>query len=153
MLDKNRPDHGVRAFADHRTRRHIDQDRAEQGECDSDAAENKIFPRRFKRRVGAIDADHQHRRQRGDFHGDPHQTNIVRDERKVHAEHHGLIHGVVEAQVYRGQPAGFEFMRDVAGAEDAGGEAHECVEYDKDDIQVVDQNVRAGLRTFDDEQR
>src|SRR6266436_1820816 len=152
-FDQERPDHGVLAFAHHRTRRHIDQDRAEQRERYSDAAENKIFPRRFESGVGAIDADHQHRGQGRDFHRHPHQTDIVRYEGEVHAEHHGLIHGVVETQVDRRQPAGLEFVRDIARAEDAGREANESVEHDEDDVEVVDQHVRARLRPFDHEQR
>jgi hypothetical protein len=58
---------------------------------------------------------------------------------------------MVEPQVRRRQPAGFEFMRDVAGAEDAGGESHEGVEHDEHDVQVVDQHVRPGGGTFDHE--
>ena len=153
VFDQDRPDHAVLALAHHRARRHVDQDRAEQRERNSDAAENKIFPCRFQSGVRAIDADHQHRGQGGDFHRDPHQADIVRHESEVHAEHHGLIHGVVETQIDRRQPAGFEFMRDVARAEDAGRKAHEGVEHDEDDVQIVDQHIRPRLRTFDHEQR
>ena len=153
MLDQQRPDHAVLAFADHRTRRHVDQDGAEQRERDADAAEDEIFPRRFQRCVGAIDADHQHRGQRGDFHRDPHQADIVRHESEVHAEHHDLVHGVVETQIGRGQPAGLEFVRDVAGAEDAGRETDEGVEHDEDDVEIVDQHVGPGRRPVDHEQR
>ena len=63
-VDQHRPDHGVEAFADHRPRRHVDENGAEQSERDADAAENEIFPRRFERLMGAVDADHQHRGQR-----------------------------------------------------------------------------------------
>src|SRR6266576_1676116 len=44
-------------------------------------------------------------------------------------------------------------MGDVARAENAGGETHEGIEHDEDDVQVVDQHVRPGLRPFDHEQR
>ena len=153
VLDQQRPDHAVLAFADHRTRRHVDQNRAEQGEADADAAEDEIFPGRFQRGVGAIDADHQHGGQGGNFHRHPHQADVVRHESEVHAEHHGLVHGVVEPQVDRGQPAGLELVGDIARAEDTGGEADEGVEHDEDDVQVVDQHVGAGRRTVDREER
>ncbi len=155
MFDQKRPDHGVLAFAYDRTRRHVDQDRAEQGERYADTAQDEILPRRFQSGMRAIDADHQHRGQGCDFHRDPHQADIVRHESQVHAEHHGLIHGVVETQVDRRQPAGVEFVRDVARAEDAGreSETHEGIEHDEDDVQIVDQHVRHRLRTFDHEQR
>ena len=144
VLDQDRPDHGVLAFADDRTRRHVDQDGAEQRERNADAAEDEIFPRRFQRGVGAVDPDHQHRGQGRDFHRHPHQADVVRHECEVHAEHHGLVHGVVEAQIDRRQPAGVELMRDIARAEDAGGEADEGVEHDEDDVEIVDQHVGPG---------
>ena len=97
-LDQDGPDHGVQALADHRPRRHVDQDGAEQRERDADAAENEIFPCRFERFVGAIDADHQHRGQRRHLDRHPHQADIVGDEREVHGEHQDLIHGVIETQ-------------------------------------------------------
>ncbi len=153
VLDQDRPDHAVLALAHHRARRHVDQDRAEQRERYSDTAENKIFPCCFQSGVRAIDADHQHRGQGGDLHRYPHQTDIVRHESEVHAEHHGLIHGVVEPQVDRCQSAGVEFVRDVARAEDAGCETHEGVEHDEDDVHIVDQHIWPWLRTFDHEQR
>src|SRR5260370_1519385 len=152
-FDQQCPDHGTLALAYDRTRCHVDQDRAEQGERYYDAAQDEIFPRLFQRGVRAIDSDHQHRGQRGDFNRNPHQTDIVRHESEVHAEHHGLIHGVVEAKIYRRQPAGFEFMRDVARAEDAGRETHKGVEHDEDDVQIVNQHIRPRLRTLDHEQR
>src|SRR6185437_12749616 len=95
---------------------------------------------------------HQHRRQRREFHRDPHQADIVRHEGEVHAEHHRLKHGVVETQVNWRQPAGLQLMRDVARAENAGRESDEGVEHDEDDVQVVDQHIGAGLRTVDQEQ-
>jgi hypothetical protein len=103
--------------------------------------------------VRAIDADHQHRGQRRNFDRDPHQADVVRHEGEVHAEHHGLVHGVVEAEIDWRQSSGIEFVRNVACAEDAGGEAHEGVEHDEDDVEVVNQDVGPRLRTFDGEQR
>ena len=153
MLDQQRPDHAILAFTHDRSRRHIDEDGAEQGERNSDAAQNEIFPRRLQRGVRAIDADHQHGRQGRDLDRNPHQADIVRHESQVHAEHHGLVHGVVETQVDRRQPAGFEFVGDIAGAEDAGREADKRIEHDEDDVEVVDQHVWPRLRSFDDEQR
>src|SRR4051794_7666245 len=152
-FDQQCPDHAVLAFAYHRAGRHVDQDGAEQGERNSDAAQDEIFPGRFQRGVGAIDADHQHRRQRCEFDRHPHQADIIRYEREIHAEHHGLIHGMIEAQVNRRQPLAVELMRDIARAEDAGGEADEGIEHDEDDVQIVDQHVGAGGRTLDHEQR
>src|SRR5450432_4487439 len=52
VLHQQRPDHAVLAFADDRPRRNIDEDRTEQGECNSDAAQDKILPRRFQGSVG-----------------------------------------------------------------------------------------------------
>jgi hypothetical protein len=139
----------ILALADDRPRRHVDQDGAEQSERDPDAAEYKILPRRFQCGVGAIDPDHQNRGQGRDFDRDPHQADIVRHEGEVHAEHHGLVHGVVETQIGRRQPAGLEFVGNVARAEDAGRETHEGIEHDEDDVQVVDQHIWCGLGTFD----
>src|SRR5438128_3211989 len=153
VLDQQRPDHAVLAFAHDRAGRHVDQDRAEQGERNSDAAQDEIFPGRFQRGVGAIDADHQYRRQRCEFDRHPHQADIVRHKREIHAEHHGLIHGVVEAQVNRRQPTGFELVRNIARAEDAGGEAHEGIEHEEHEVQVAAQPLRAGAGSFDHEQR
>ena len=78
-LDQHRPHHGVEALADHRPRRHVDEDRAEQREGDADAAEDEIFPRRLERLVGAVDADHQHGGQRRELDRHPHQADIVGD--------------------------------------------------------------------------
>src|SRR3954447_23631732 len=44
-------------------------------------------------------------------------------------------------------------MGDVARAENAGGETHEGIEHDEDDVQVVDQHVRPRLRPVDHKQR
>ena len=75
----------VEPRADDRLRREVNQDRAEQRERDADAAENEIFPGGFQRLVRAINADHQHGRQRCEFDRHPHQADIVGDEREVHA--------------------------------------------------------------------
>ena len=113
------------ALADHRARRHVDEDGAEQRERDADAAEDEIFPRRLQRLVRAVDADHQHGGQRGELDGDPHQADVVGEQPEVHGEHQGLVHGVIEAQVARRQPADLQLVADVAGAEGAGREADE----------------------------
>ena len=98
VRDQHGPHHGVEPFADHRPRRHVDQDGAEQRQRDADAAEDEIFPRRFQRLMGAVDADHQHGGQRRQLDRHPHQADIVGDQREVHGEHQHLIHGVIEAQ-------------------------------------------------------
>ena len=59
------------AFADHRPRRHIDEDGAEQRQRDADAAEDEIFPGRLERLVRAVDADHQHGGQRRQLRSPP----------------------------------------------------------------------------------
>ena len=58
-------------------------------------------------------------------------------------EHQHLVHGVIEAQIGRRQPAGLELVADVARAEHAGGEADEGGEHDEDDVEVVDQQIAA----------
>jgi hypothetical protein len=152
-LDQERPSHGVETFADDRLGGHVDQNGPEQSKGDADAAEDEIFPRRLERFGGAIEADHEHGGQRRQFDRDPHQADIVGDEGEVHAEHHDLIHGMIETQVRRRQPTGIELAGDIARAEDAGREADESVEHDEDDVEVVDQQVLAGFRPLDHEQR
>ena len=152
MRDQHAPHHGVEAFADHRPRRHIDEDGAEQRQRNADAAEDEIFPRRFQRLVRAIDADHQHGGQRRHLDRDPHQPDIVGNQREVHGEHQHLVHGVVEAHVSRRQPADLDLVADIARAEHAGGEADECGQHDEDLVEVVDQQIGTRLR-LDHEQR
>ena len=144
--DQNGPDHGVEALADHRARGEINQDGAEQRERDADAAEDEVFPGGLDRLVRAIDADHHHCGERREFDRDPHQADIVGEQRQVHAEQHELEHRVVEAQVVGRQAAGFQLVADIAGAERAGGEADEGVEQDEDDVQVVDQRGTGRVR-------
>ena len=94
--------------------------------------------------MGAVDADHQHGGQRRQFDRHPHQADVVGQQRQVHGEHQRLIHRVIEAQIARRQPAGLQFVGDVAGAEDAGGEADEGVENDQEEVEVVDQQETSG---------
>ncbi len=105
--DQNGPDHRVDALADHGTRGEIDQDGAEQRERYADAAEDEVFPGGLDRFVRAIDADHHHCGECGQFDRDPHQADIVGEQRQVHAEQHELVHRMVEAQVVGRQTAGF----------------------------------------------
>ena len=116
-------------------------------QSDADAAENEIFPGRFERLMRAIDADHEHGRQRRELDTDPHEAEVVCDECQIHLEHQRLIHGVVEAQVGRRQAADLDFMGNVAGAECAGREADEGVEHDEDDVEIVDVQEQARLRS------
>ena len=125
--------------------RHVNEDRAEQRKRDADAAQDEIFPRSLDGRVRAVDADHEHGGQRREFDGHPHHADIVGEERQVHREHQDLVHGVVETHGYRRQPAGFDFVADVARAEHAGGEADEGVEHDEDDVEIVDEQKPARL--------
>ena len=111
-----------------------------------DAAQDEILPGRLEGRRGAVDADHQDRGQRRQFDGDPHQPDVVRQQRQVHREHQHLIHGVVEAQIGRRQASRLELVRDVAGAEDAGGEADERRQHDEHDVDVIDDEERSRVR-------
>jgi hypothetical protein len=110
VLDQRRPHHRVQPFADHRLRRHVDEDGAEQRQRDADAAEDEVLPGRLQRLVRAVDADHQHGGQRRQLDRHPHQADVVGDQRQVHAEHQHLVHGVIEAQVGRRQPAGLQLV-------------------------------------------
>ena len=145
-LDQHGPDHRVEPLADHRPRRHVDEDRAEQRERDADAAEDEIFPCRLERLVRAVDADHQHGGERRELDRDPHQPDIVGDQREVHREHQHLIHRVIEAQIGRRQPAGLQLVADVARREHAGGEADERRQHDEDVVEIVDKEIAARPR-------
>ena len=145
MRDQARPQHPLHAFADDWPGGHVDEDRAEQGERNADAAEDKIFPRRLDRLLRAIDADHQHRRQRGELDRHPHQSDIVGDQREVHRKQEELIHRVVKAQMHRRQPPRLDLVRDIGRAEHARGKADERIEHDEDDVEFVDENVGVRL--------
>ena len=140
------PRHRVHAFADHRARRHVDEDRAEQRQRDADAAEDEVFPGGLERLRRAVDADHQHGGQRRDLDRDPHQPDVVRHQSEVHGEHQDLIHGVVEAQVDRREPARLDLVADVARAEHSSRERDEGVERDEYHVEIVDQQERTRLR-------
>ena len=88
--------------------------------------------------MGSIDADHDNGRQGRQLDRHPHQADIVGNQREIHAEHHHLIHRVIETQIVRRQAPGFQFMADIAGAKHAGCEADKGTEYDEDDIEIVD---------------
>src|SRR5580704_15803622 len=152
MRDQHGPHHGVKAFADYRPRRHVDQDGAEQRQRDADAAEDEILPGRFQRLMRAIDADHQHGGQGGDFDRDPYQSDIVGHQRQVHGEHQHLIHGVIEAHRGGRQPADLDLVADIARAEHAGREGDKRREHDKDLVEIIHKQVVAG-RWLDHEQR
>src|SRR6266850_33513 len=140
------PRHRVQSLADHRARREVHEDGAKQRERDADAAQQKVLPRRLQRRGRAVDADHQHGGEGGELHRHPHQPDVVGEQRQVHAEHQRLVHRVVEAQVLVREVADLQLVRDVARAEDAGGEADERAEKDEHRVQVVDDQERPGLR-------
>ena len=150
-LHQNTPRHRLQALAQDRARSEIDEDRPEERERNANAAENEILPRRLQRLVRPIDADHQDGGQRRQLDRDPHQAHVVREQRQVHREHERLIHGVIEAQVDTRQAAGLELVRDVARAEHAGGEAHEGIEDDEYDVDVVDDQEQARLRPHEEE--
>ena len=61
----------------------------------------------------SVDADHHYGGQRGELDRDPHQPDIVGDERQVHREHHDLIHRVIKAQIARRQPPDPELVADI----------------------------------------
>ena len=152
-VDEHGPHHGVEALADDRPRRHVDENGAEQRQRDADAAENEIFPRRFERLMGAVDADHEHGGERGELDRHPHQADIVGDEREIHREHQHLIHGVVEAHGRRRQPSDLELVADIACAEHAGGEADERGEHDERAVEIVDQEIGARLRPAEEQRQ
>jgi hypothetical protein len=45
---------------------------------------------------------------------------------------------VIEPQKGRGQPTDFKFVRDIARAEYAGGEADKSCQRDKIDVEIID---------------
>ena len=137
------PHHGIEAFADHRLCRHVDQDRAEQRQRDADAAEDEIFPGRFERLMGAIDADHEHGGQRRQLDRHPHQADIVGDEGEVHRPHHRLEHRMVEAQEAGREAADLDLVADIGGAEQRRRESDQCIDRDEDDVELVDNGIVA----------
>src|SRR5512143_2554814 len=145
LCDQHGPHHGIEPFADHRPCRHIDQNGAEQRQCDADAAEDEIFPRRFQRLVGAVDANHQHCGEGRHFDRDPHQADIVGDERQIHGEHQHLIHGVIKAHESRRQAADLDLVTDITCAEQTGGEADKSRQHDEHLVEIIHQQVGAGL--------
>src|SRR6185369_15406740 len=145
LLDQDVPGHRIQPLAHYGTRGQIDQERAEQGQGDADAAENEVLPGGFDRRGRPVKTHHQDCGERHQLDGDPHQPHVVRQQRQVHGEHERLVHGVIEAQVNGGQPPGFDLMGDVAGTEDAGREGDERGEDDKHHVHVVDDKERAGF--------
>ena len=135
------------------SRRHVDEDGAEQSERDADAAENEIFPRRLERLMRAVDADHHHRGERGKLDRHPHHADIVGHEGQIEREHQHLIHGVIEAQEGGREPADLQLVLDIARAEHAGGETDKRGEHDEDVVEVVDQDVGPRRRPIEEEQR
>ena len=90
----------VGSSAHDRLGRQIDQDGAEQGQRDADAAQDEVFPGRLDRRVRAIDADHQHRGQRGAASTATHiRPMLLANSARFMANIRTWIHRVVEAQV------------------------------------------------------
>ncbi len=99
-----------------------------------------------------VNADHQYGGQRRHLDCDPHEADIVGNQREVHREHQHLIHGMIEAHESRRQPADLDLMPDVTRAEHAGRKTDECRQNDEDLVEVVDQQIGAGAR-LDEEQR
>src|ERR1700722_14332380 len=143
VLRQQVPRHRGQALAHHFLRGEIDQNGAEEGEADADAAEDEILPRRLDRGGRAIDADHHHGRERCDLDADPHQADIVGEQRDAHRPEHRLEHGVIEAQERRRDAADLDLVRDIGGAEDRGGEADEIGQHDEEDVEVVDDDELA----------
>jgi hypothetical protein len=137
------PDHGIGAFAHDRPGGHVDQNGTEQCERYADASQDEIFPSRFERLVGAVDADHQHGSQCRKLDRDPHQPDIVGDQREVHGEHQHLVHRVIEPQKHRREAPDLQLMPYVAGAEHARRESHERGEHDEDVIEIIDVEIRS----------
>ena len=80
----------------------------------------------------AVEPDHQHGDQRRAAPPRPTSRRCCwRTAPEFMRDHHGLEHGVVEAQEARRQPAGLDLVPDIAGAEQRGREADEAVEHDE----------------------
>ena len=93
--------------------------------------------------MGAIDTDHQYRRERCDFNSHPHQTDIVCHQREIHGEHQHLVHRMIEAYGDWRQPADLNLVADIARAENTGGEGNESGQDDEDPVEVVHQQIIA----------
>src|SRR5262249_48720859 len=133
------PGHRLDPGAHHRLRREIEEDGAEERERDADAAEDEVFPRCLDRLVRAIEADHEDGGERRALDRNPHDAEIVRDQRQQHGEDEGLVHRVVGAQPRRGEAPGLDLVVDIAGAEEAGREGDEARQHDEIDVEVVDE--------------
>ena len=119
------PSHRRHPLAQAFLRREVDEDRTKEREGDPDRAQDEVFPCGFERRIGAVDADHHHGRERRELDRHPHESDVVGDQREIHREHQELVHGVIKAQIARLQSARLQLMRDVARTEYAGTEADE----------------------------
>src|SRR5262249_17010508 len=86
------------------------------------------------------------------FDRHPHQSDVVCDQCQVHRKHQHLIHRMVEAHERRRQSSDLEFVADIAGAENAGGETDEAGQNDKRAVEIVDQQISTGSR-IDKKQR
>src|SRR5690606_12571425 len=73
--------------------------------------------------------------------------------RQVHAEHHHLIHRMVEAQVGRGHAADLQLVADIAGREEGRRETDQGVQNDKDNVQVVDAEKISGRGPVEHQKR
>src|SRR5260370_28430034 len=60
---------------------------------------------------------------------------------------------MVGGEIIRRQPADLQLMGDVGGAERAGREAAEGIEDDEEDVEIVDQQIRSGLRSREEKER
>src|ERR1051326_8452125 len=111
------------------------------------------FPRRLQRFMRAVESYHENGGERRQFDRHPHQPDVVGDQRQIHPEHHELEHRVVETEIHRREPSCFELVSDVAGAENAGGERHEGVEHDENDVEIVDLKKAGGGGPLDQQQQ
>ena len=103
---------------------HIDKDRAEQGKRDADAAEDEIFPRRLDRFRRAVDADHQHRRQRRDLDRRPISVRYCWRRARGSSKTAGTdTSRDRSANAYGVSRPGLDLVRDIGRAEHARGES------------------------------
>jgi hypothetical protein len=102
------------------------------------ATQDEVLPGRFQAGRRAVDADQQHGRQRGRFHGHPDDAQVVGGQRQQHGEAEELVHAVIQAQAWRRHLAVVTFHAHVGAREDRRRQAHKGRQRDEKDVQRVD---------------
>ncbi len=136
-LVEMRPQQRRTAFAQHTLGGKIQQNGAKQGQRDTHATQDEIFPRRFKTGRGAIQADQQNSGERGRFHRHPDDAHVIGGEGDQHGEGEQLIHAVIQMQHGSRELAVMLFDAHVGAREQRGGEGHEGGQCDQKHIELV----------------